>query len=434
MEKGLLPQSLIRRCLIGLLLLTFLANSACQSPTPPPTPQDTGTVTIWGWDEKSVIPLIPEFNKVYPNIKINYVVDNEAMDHFVAAYTTGEELPDIIWIETQRLGKFLDMDIWERLDAPPYNADPTLVFPAFYPSMKNARGEIVGFHWDFPIAGLAYRQDVALKYLGTGDPDELEARFPTWEAFIAKGQEINAQNDGKVFMFASLKDAFRVIDGQDPKRLLDGDTIDLSGTLGPTYQKVIEMRDSGVSDTLIQWSEDWNNSIGDGAHIFYPNPTWFPSYTIEPNDPEGKGQWRMINPPGGGFYWGGTLMAIPQRSQNKLLAWKFLQWYLLTEEGARANLQASGAFIPLKSTYEDPTYTSYKQPWFGDQDLGQKWFRDIAPSANDKKPPSIYDQEISEVNNLIIQTLSADKTVTFEQAMELLKKELQSRIPDLKVK
>lgn len=435
MHQYLLASRLSLCCLVF-----FGIFSACgrQTPTvtPEPTPEKKGSITIWGWDDQAMTPLLPQFNALYPDIAVNYVnfpSDDECMDTFKSAYATGEPLPDIMWIENQRMGEFFALDIWVALDVAPYNMDKSLVVSSFLPSITNEEGEIVGLRWDFSIAGLAYRQDVAEKYLGTGDPDELEALLSTWDAFMAKGLEVQEMSGGEVFMFSSLKDAFRVIDGQDPKPLLAGDALNLTGTLDEIYRKLVEMRDLGIADTLVQWSAEWNVAIAGGKHIFYPAPVWFPHFVIEPNDPEGVGQWRMINPPGGGFFWGGTTLSIPQRSENKELAWTFLEWYLLTSEGAFANKEASGMFIPFRPIYDDATYVAYTQPWFGDQDLGQKWFQDIASQSNDVKPPTAYDTELAGIHDLIIDTISVDRTIGVEGTLELLRTEIQAKFPEVEL-
>ncbi|GAK49887.1 extracellular solute-binding protein, family 1 [Candidatus Moduliflexus flocculans] len=393
------------------------------------------TVTIWGWDEKSTVPLLPEFEKTYPDIKINYVTfasDSECMQAFKAAYATGEKLPDIMWLEIQAIGEFLEMDIWERLDAPPYQADPALEFESLHPSIKNAKGELIGLRWDLPISGLAYRRELANIFFGTDEPEALEAMLPTWDAVFAKAVETRKQH-GDLFLFASLKDAFRVIDGQNSTPMFDGDTMNFQNTIGRTYERLVAMRDAGLVDALLQWTTEWNASFTQKKHLFYPCPTWFPHFVIESNDPQGKGAWGMMTPPEGGFFWGGTILAIPKQSEEKEAAWKFLRWFLFSQEGGNANKQANGVFIGFKPLYDNPEFASYHSDWFGAQDLGQKWFRDIAPKASPVRPPSKYDAVVSEINNLILQALSEDPNMTLQDALTGFKEELAARLPELRI-
>ena len=394
------------------------------------------SVTIWGWDEKSTIPLLPEFNKRYPNIAVNYVSfssDSECMQKFKAAYATGETLPDIMWLEIQAIGEFLALDIWEQLDAPPYNVESAMQFESLHPTIKNANGHVVGLRWDLSVAGLAYRRELAKTYFGTDEPQALETLFPSWDALIAKGKEARQQSGDQLYLFASLKDAFRVIDGQNSTPIFDGETMNFQQTIGWAYERIVAMRDAGLADTLVQWGDEWNASVAQKKHLFYPCPTWFPHFVIESNDPQGQGAWGLMTPPQGGFFWGGTTMAIPRQSQHKEAAWTFLRWFLLSQEGGEMNKQINGVFIGLKPLYENPDFASYHNAWFGEQDLGHKWFRDIAPNASPVRPPSKYDAVVSEINNLILQALSEDRAMTLQDAMTGFKEELAARLPELRI-
>ena len=420
---------------VALIFLGVMSGSLIMLARPVSS-EAAETVTIWGWDEKSTVPLLPEFNKRYPNIAVNYVAfssNGECMQKFRAAYATGETLPDIIWLEIQTVGEFFALDIWERLDAPPYNVEPGMQFESLYPSIKNGKGEVIGLRWDLSIAGLAYRREFAKTYFGTDDPQALETLFPSWDALLAKGKEMRQQYGDQFYLFASLKDLFRVIDGQNSTPMFEGDTMNFQQTIGWAYERIVAMRDAGLTDTLVQWSNEWNASFTQKKHLFYPCPTWFPHFVIESNDPQGQGAWGLMTPPQGGFFWGGTTLSIPRQSQHKDAAWTFLRWFLLSKEGGDANKRAGGVFIGFKPLYDDPEFASYRSPWFGEQDLGQKWFRDIAPSASLVRPPSKYDDAVSEINNMVLQALSEDRAMTLQDAMTGFKEELAARLPELRI-
>ena len=72
---------------------------------------------------------------------------------------------------------------------------------------------------DISTAGMAYKKDVAEKYLGTSDRKELEAMLSDWEAFKQVGIDLQKDTNGEVFMFTGLSSVKYIIDGQNPLQL-----------------------------------------------------------------------------------------------------------------------------------------------------------------------------------------------------------------------
>ncbi len=428
-----------------ICLLLVQALSGCTQPTPaaPATAEATqysGTIHMWAWDKPLMDKLWPEFNKVYPNIKLDYVQIGtlpEVAQKFKSAYATGDTMPDVFWIEAQMAGEFLEMDAWERLDAAPYNFDPSTVYENIYPSMKNSAGAVVALRWDYGLGGgLCYRRDLTQKYFGTDDPAKLESMFPTWDDFIAQGVAVQKQTNGTVFMFPSLADVHRVVNGQSSVPMAEGTTVNLSTAIRPAYELTLKMRDAGIVDALKQWSPEWNQSFADESHIFYGCPPWFPEYVVQLNDPSGKesGRWGLMLPPGGAFGWGGTSLAIPQRSENKELAWLFLQW-LYSKDGAYAQKQLVQRLVPVKAYYEDPVYVSIPNSWFGTQDIGKKWYVENASTVKATRLPSKYDGLIMDTTEgVMLPGLAEDKSIGLDEALELFQEELVRQAPELTFK
>ena len=62
---------------------------------------------------------------------------------------------------------------------------------------------------DISVAGIAYIKSLAKEYFGTDNPEEMEAIFTNWDAFIEKGKEVLQKSGGKVKMFPSLGDCIK---------------------------------------------------------------------------------------------------------------------------------------------------------------------------------------------------------------------------------
>jgi multiple sugar transport system substrate-binding protein len=394
---------------------------------------DKGTITMWGWDANYIEVVSKEFNKVYPDIKIE-LTNVGAEDYLQKVQTTmasGGELPDILWGERNFRGKIFEFDIWENLEKDPYNFDKSKVFDYLEPLTSNTKGETIALEQSLTPGAIAYRRDLAKQYFGTDDPKELEALFPTLDAMIEKGKEVKEKSNGEVYMFASLGELNEIFTAQSQNPLMDGDVVDVTGKMKEVIANVTKVRDAGIVDKLELWSPQWNASFADGKHIFFPAANWAPQYVIKPNDKDGEGRWGLMKPPGEMYSWGGTVFGISKTSENKELAWKFMNWLLLTKEGAEAS-KLVNFYVPLKEVYEDPQFVSSEDPFFANQDVGKFWMEEIVPEI-DVPVLSANDAVVKDSTNLVLNLLNSDHSVDADEALEKLITEVKAKLPDKKV-
>jgi multiple sugar transport system substrate-binding protein len=394
---------------------------------------DKGTITMWGWDANYIEVVSKEFNKVYPDIKIE-LTSVGAEDYLQKVQTTmasGGELPDILWGERNFRGKIFEFDIWENLEKEPYNFDKSTVFDYLEPLTSNSKGETIAVEQSLTPGAIAYRRDLAKEYFGTDDPKELEALFPTLDAIIEKGKEVQEKSNGQVYMFSSLGELNEIFTAQSQQPLMDGEVVDVTGKMKEVIENVTKVRDADIVDKLELWSPQWNASFADGKHIFFPAANWAPQFVIKPNDKEGEGRWGLMKPPGEMYSWGGTVFGISKTSENKELAWKFINWLLLTQEGAEAS-KLVNFYIPLKEVYEDPQFVSSEDPFFAGQDVGKFWIEEIVPEI-DVPVLSAYDAVVKDSTNLVLNLLNSDRSVDAEEALEKLITEVKAKLPENKV-
>jgi multiple sugar transport system substrate-binding protein len=395
--------------------------------------KDKGTITMWGWDANYIEVVSKEFKKVYPDIKIE-LTNVGAEDYLQKVQTTmasGGKLPDILWGERNFRGKIFEFDIWENLENEPYNFDKSTVFDYLEPLTSNAKGETIAIEQSLTPGAIAYRRDLAKEYFGTDDPKELEALFPSIDAMIEKGKEVQEKSNGQVYMFASLGELNEIFTAQSQKPLMDGEVVDVTGKMKEVIDNVTKVRDAGIVDKLELWSPQWNASFADGKHIFFPAANWAPQYVIKPNDKEGEGRWGLMKPPGEMYSWGGTVFGISKTSENKELAWKFINWLLLTKEGAEAS-KLVNFYVPLKEVYEDSQFVSSEDPFFANQDVGKFWIEEIVPEI-DVPVLSANDAVVKDSTNLVLNLLNSDRNVDADEALEKLIAEVKAKLPDKKV-
>ncbi len=385
-----------------------------------------GKATIWVWT--SMQDEIDAYEASHPGTEIEQVIV-EAGDYLTKIQTTlasGGELPDLVWGEILSRGQLYAMDILEDLSADPYNVDTSLVQPQVLESMKTEDGRIVGVEMNLNPSGLAYHRGLAKQYLGTDDPDEVSAMLVDWDAFIEIGKKVKEDSNGKVTMFTSLGDVYYIINGQSDSARISNGVIN-KAAVQELFTTICKFRDAGIVGQIDQWSPAWYASFAAEDSLFSPMPSYAEATWLRPNAPDGEGDWALIVPPEGGFAWGGNAMSITKDSQNKALAWDFLQ-YICFGEGADIRYR-NGEFISKTGFYEGDILEE-EDPYFGGQKITKIFIEDIL-STVETHIPTQYDYADICTMEVVLSSLNTDYSMTPEQATEEYITEMQNQASEL---
>lgn len=408
-------------------------SAATASASASADPADiSAKLTVWGWDKAWFEGTAQKFNEKYPNIKLNFV-EVSAGDYLKKIQTSiasGSELPDIVWAESAFRGALYELNVLQNLSAEPYNFDKSLLLDFELPLLTDSKGNLVGLEQSGSPGALAYKRDLAKKYLGTDDPSQLSGMFADWDSFIAKGKEVYDQSGGKTFMFGSLMDAYTVFSNQGTVAIVDGTKVN-TGEMLNVFKRLQTLRDNHNDAKLWMWSPTWNASYSQDNVIFYPAANWSPQFVIKPNDKNSDGRWGLTVPPGGGYPYGGTTIGIWKDSKNKDAAWAYLSWLLSSDEGAQASFEVSNYILPLKSFFNDTSkLSSGADSFFGGQDLGKFWVDEVFPSIK-SKPVTKYDQDIYSASELVLQVMSQDAKFDAQKALDKWEEQLKKNHPEL---
>lgn len=402
-----------------------------------PLPGDyCGTLTSWGWDATYFWTMAEAFQQYYPNVEFQFVrIQNKnVVERYETELIMGGELPDIAWAIVDTRGAAFELDMWEPLEQAPYNFQLSGVYEYLHPRLMNSKGNVCGIEQSLSPAGLAYRRDLAKLYLGTDDPEELEALLPDWETFIEKGKEVYEKSGGQVYMWSGLGDVRQFLQEQVELPWADGTAIDVETVFGRTMRLICRFRDEHIANNLVAWTPAWYDAIDEDNRIFSPCATWSVN-SIRRNDPEGEelGRWGLMSAPEGNVNWGGTAMGITKTCKDKRLAWEFLKFATLSTEGAEV-LNSMGLMTAAKRPYEEkPELKSYQIGWFGDQDIGVYYMDKIVPNIK-VRALTPEDGIIFERLGLIANVLDVDQSVTADDALDTLRGELRREFPDFSIK
>jgi multiple sugar transport system substrate-binding protein len=401
--------------------------------------QLSGTVKVWDWDEAFQKGMIAEFNKKYPNIKVEVTVvnPNDYLQKLQSGIASGSDVPDVILGESAYRGKLFDLGVLDNLEAAPYNFDKSTVLNYVVPFVSNSQGEVIAVDQTLTPAGFAFRRDLAKEYWGTDNPDELAVQLASWDQFIAKGKELKEKSGGKVLMLPGLGDAFIALKGQNFTGYVDGTNVDLTSKLQRPLNRLFEMRDAGILGKNELWTPAWSASMAKGEYMFYPMAPWGAKWHISANDPDGSGRWGLVKAPEGGFTRGGTAIGIYKDSKNKEAAWAFIQYAYLSDEGAAYNFKTFGNMTSSKSFYEtQKALIEAPGPYdefFGGQNLAKYFIEQIVPGVQGE-PQSKYDSVVDSVFNALYPLWTKDSSVNAESALAKFIAETKNKASDATIK
>ena len=397
----------------------------------------SGVVSVWTWEPYENQELvINDFYKSYPEIEVVFTtVDSADMPMKIqTTLASNAEMPDVVWSEISQRGKMLSFDCWEDLSQAPYNVIEEDLLAFMVPLSTTPSGKLVGLEVAPPVTGLAYKRDMAIEYFGTDDPIELAAMFPTWDSFIEAGKEVLAKSNGEIYMFSAVDEIYQILLGQHPEPFIVDGTLNLNVAFTPIFDQLLEFKEAGIVDIIDTWTPAWNSTFSEKTNIFNYCPSWAPTWIFKAMaSEETSGNWGLMVPPEGGCLVGGTNVLIPEKAENKLGAFAYIQWNYLSMEGAISNRDHLDYFSVYKPVYNDPDFYSAEDAFFGGQDILQFFAQTIMPNMAESRPVDQYDIEVNEAATLAIKTISASDgtNVTSEQLIDEMTVEIHNKVPDL---
>lgn len=373
-----------RTRLAALIGVAVLALAACGSETQddsgPAMDTDVqaalakgGKITVWSW-EPTLKSIVADFEAKYTNVDVELVNAGTNEKQYTAlqnAIAAGSGVPDVAHIEYYALPQFaLAKSVVDLTGFGAAELDGTFTTGPWN-SVRSGSG-IYGLPMDSGPMALFYNEEVFTKY-GVAVPT-------TWAEYVEAARKLHAA-DPKVFITNDIGDAGFATSmiwqaGGRPYKV-DGTevTIDFSDA-GST--KFVETWQTLITEKLLapvgSWSDGWYKGLGDGTIATLAIGAWMPA-NLESGVTAGAGKWRVAPLP----QWeagakvsaenGGSSLAIPTASQNKALAYAFVE-YATTGEGATKRA-SEGAFPATTADLESATFIDKAFAYFGGQKVNE---------------------------------------------------------------
>ncbi|GHT78099.1 sugar ABC transporter substrate-binding protein [Spirochaetia bacterium] len=363
--------------LSGIVVMAVFLLGACGNKTSGKTPEGftarspseySGTITLWSWTDDPVYQ-IAAFNKVYPNIKVEFTQIGEGYDTKMQTIVdNGTDGPDVFVADVKVVKNYIDNDAWENLSAAPYNAGPLVGDIMGYTKevASDGDGNLRALSWQATPGGFWYKRSLAKAYLGVDDPVQISAMMSTMDGFLQLAETVRTKSDGKTATITNYKDMWTMAQYsmRSTPWVVDG-VFQMDPYVDTFFDLCKTLYDKGYDAKLNAWTNPWFAAAADGSLLGYILPTWGLQYVIMGSAPDTQGDWAIASMPAS-YFDGGTYMGIYTRSKQKELAWEFIKFVTLNKDYLKQYALEKSDF-PCLNTVADEISANYSNPWCGGQ-------------------------------------------------------------------
>ena len=341
----------------------------------------SGTLEVWGWTTDPQYQ-IEAFEKAYPNVTVNYTMIGTDYDTKMQTIVDNRtEGPDVFYADVKTVKNYIESDAWETLNADPYNIDVSDSEDYTVKLGSDSDGNVKALSYQATPGGFWYKRDLAKKYLGTDDPDEISEMLSTTEGMLDVAEKLKEGSNGETHMFASYKDLWQFANyGMRSVAWVDGNKFQMDDYIPEFFDLAKTVRDNDYDAKIDTWSEAWYASCADDSVFGYAEPTWGLQYVIQTGAPDSEGNWGLASMPAA-YFNGGSYLGIYQESQNKELAAEYVKFVCTNKDFLTQYANDKGDYTSLKSVNKEIADGGYEESWCAGQNTF-KFFSDQMDKIN----------------------------------------------------
>lgn len=415
-----------------ILLSTIAAAAmlgASFAPTGAPAqdiPTDiTANITVWTWpsNDNAINAILPEFNKVYPNIKVEvqaFSHNNQTYLNTLQRAMLSNSGPDVAMVEIGELALLRERTQWEDLSKPPYNAAQVLAdfAPFTVANVTLPDGKISLMPKHTGPGALFYRSDIFAEAGLPSDTAGVQALLTDWNAFIEAGKKVSIPDER--WLVGSGSEIVNAIMAENGVSLFDAE-----GNLqfdNPVIKEALTVvktaADAGLISPFEVWSPEWQGAFSKGqlASGLYGN--WFGGFLKRFLSTAEKGKWSVVPAPAAAngataFNNGGDYIGILQTSKSKEASWAFIKWFLTSEESLKSQFQNDDLYPAyLPASKED--WMNFADDYYAGQDVNKVFSAvqaAMVPAVVNPKDPIANTALGTAIQNIVRGGMSVDDAI-----------------------
>jgi ABC-type glycerol-3-phosphate transport system substrate-binding protein len=406
-----------------MLAVAAFSLTACIDDNEDP---DSGKIVIWSSGEE-LGRFVEGFNEIYPDIEVEITVvpNSEFVAKLTPALSSGVDAPDLFTGESDYVKYLVETPFWDDLSnygVEEYTSD---MWDYVLSGGTDSNGVIKALSWQASPGSVMYRRDIALEVFGTDDPEDISQLLYSNQKMLDTAAILKAEGYN---MFASWQDLMNMQFSNRVKPWVENDELIIDESMLDFMDMAKDIYDNEYDLNADPWSGEWFAAVEGDTTFSYVLPTWGYQFLIKPSAVTTSGQWALAEGPVP-YVKGGTWLGINKDSDNKELAWKFLEYVACNTEAQQAYATEYGEYMSLKSA-DIELAKADGEVVLGGQNLYEFFNTQMAKVPNDHM--TAYDGQI---NNAFLSATKAyiTGTMTKEEAIQSFKDDVETAYPDLTV-
>ena len=414
---------LIASLLVAMLVITACGNGGGAGGGAAADAEVSGPIVVGGWPaaDEAFEAIIPMFNEQFPDVEVEILMSpaGDFRQLLITSFAAGSGAPDVVMLEGGWMGELRESLALENLYDEPFDggrfADDFVEFR--WEFAHSLDGRLAAIPWDIGPATLFYRADIFEEVGLPTDPEEVHAMMSTWEGFLSMAEAVHIP--GERWLIA---DAAYMFQWLFMNRDFFNERLELQlerpGAIEALEAAIIMRENEWDAQTGSMWSTEANAGFANGSIVTSTAGCWYGGFLKSWVSPDNEGNWRATRLPAGlpDSNWGGSFVAIPTQSENKLAAWAFIEFSMTTPEAQNAMFEAVDYFPALISAWDDTEIYDWADPYFGGQRTRALWVEiasNIHPVHTTMIDGSADGNLTNAVNSALAEGLSAHEIMDF---------------------
>lgn len=367
-------------------------------------------ITVWVYSDeyKTELEDFLKTTKLKTSFDANIRVVNSSSfeEELNNAVEKKQDIPDVFMLSPDNIYEYVNSDLTADVTSLGLTVNPDNYYSYTLEAATDSEGAIKALGWQADPGLFMYRRSMAKVYLGTDNPDEIQAMVSTWDGFYDIAKKVYTESGGKTRMLAGQEDLMRPYLSSDTSPWVQDSKLVISDTVSSYIDYVGKLSEEHLIYTAEQWSEAWVKGISDSQSVFgYFSSGICMQYAMKKacgGKAKGEGSygdWAVIPGPSG-YCWGGSWLAAYSGSKNKKAAGEFISIFTAcTDDEVRMDesvkyFRTSGEFAASRAVVSQIRF----DPQFEDTFIGgQNYYHQLSVVADNvtMNNLTVYDNEIN---------------------------------------
>lgn len=379
-------------------------------------------LTMWAWAVDQYKPVIDQFEKEYPHIKVNFVespVGNDLYTKFQNAVSANSNVPDILQVEQEAMPQFAVNKSLANFSSPSIEKDMGALYNDSAWNNAHVADGLYGIPTDQGPTVMFYREDILKQY---------NIEVPkTWDEYEKAGIALHKADPTKYLGFCDLNDNrwltnFLSIADSMPWKVEGVEKIsfdmqnDKVKAVSEFVQRCIK---EGVFQPVSTTGSEFPQALNAGRYATWVDGSWRGNL-LETQFPGLSGKWRVALPPQFESTGktitsssGGSMLALtaacPQDKRAAAVA--FMNWISSNKDAVKTLVTKGGVFSAAKAYQNDSSYEDAKSEYFGGQQVTKTYFESAKALNTEWQNLPFNNEFVTEYNDIVVPTYTNGSSI-----------------------